>query len=66
MGKNFRSWHATVADCRDAVALFTQSVPILAPTGVNKRLFYDIALRFRYTAVIKLSCLRLLVTYIGS
>ncbi len=34
IGKNLGSRHATVA-------FFTRSVPILTPTGVNKRQFYD-------------------------
>ncbi len=52
MGKNFGSRYATVA-------FFSRSVPIFTPTGVNKRQFYDIAVRLCYTTVVKLSCLRL-------
>ncbi len=62
MGKNFGSWHVTVA-------FFTRSVPILTPTGVNKRQFYDNFLnriRFSCTIVAKLSCLRLSGTNIST
>ncbi len=41
MGKNFKNRHATIANRSDALAFFTQSVPILTPTGVIKRQFYN-------------------------
>ncbi len=62
MGKSFRNRHATVA-------FFMQSVTILTPTGVNKRQCYNNFknhVRFCYTTVVKLSCLRLLGTDKGT
>ncbi len=58
MGKNYQNRHTTVP-------FFMRSAPILTPTGVKKRQFYDNfknRIRFRYTTVATLSCLRLLGT----
>ncbi len=58
MGKNLGSRHATVA-------FFTRSVPILTPTGVNKRQFYDNFLN-RITILLYNSRKIVMFTYVGT